>query len=1061
MEADLTQIAALNFNLVNIQYFDFQHMQQQMGRSLIDFLERCRNHGIWARIFMRTELYGGAYSNTADTDLASYIEDAYLPGNDRVFSYELLWEPMAGTQTTGGGYNQGRTTIDPDWRSWVTDQYGSIASAEQIWGYPPPLDASGQLTNPTDQEIANDGEWRIMVAAYRRFLEDYFGRNIGLIARTIRQLDPDTLLSYRNWTTMTDVHNFNTGYDIGTAAAHLDFFSPERYQPVLGWPDDRTYGLVVAYSRYRTGGKPVHWTEYGYNIAADSGSQAALDAQSAVCDTMMRQVVDDGSNGGAVWWWAGGVMVTDGSDFGIVDPAGNPRECAQVLSQWNTTLAATPPDNAPTSNPLTLTVDRDADSRGSYGLFLNWQDSYVQARNAGDFVVLADQGTGTTTATMPMIQTGNVPYTGAGPLKFANAEFGGVQIVCPNLNVTVENGASVAIPVGAACQFTPTLVNTGEASWLPASASAGGVILHTSLGDVPLSLSVPSLQRTAMGPLAVTMGQAAINLTGRLRIASSADFGEVLNLTLTPDTGTCVITTTAAPAITAPAQGATGTIQFNSDAACSWVASSTGPWVTVTPTYGSGSGTVTYTVPPNTGPARQTTIIVANHPFTVTEAASPAPVPVAAPTLSAAALNFGGQNVGAMSSGQTVTLTNSSTAALNLSGVSIGGVNGADFAQTNTCGASVAAGTSCPIVVTFIPSAAGMRTAALFVAGNIGGTSPTVSLSGIGQATGAAPAIQSIVDAWGYTAGIAPGLWVTITGTSLAGPPQSWNLAGVQQLPTTLGGVTVQFNGAPAALFYVSATQINALVPASVSPGPVQVVVQWNGLHSNPFVITATATQPAVYAPPSANGSTFFVTAALEGTATLVGNAATDSRVIRAAYPGDILDLYMIGLGATIDPSKFVTDQVFQGAFPVSAPVTATVGGENAPVVFAGLTSPGLYLVRVSIPADLAAGQQPLQVTAGAAHTRSSLVLTVATPPPSLIQSDKGIRIRKGEVYRLQFWARTNGADTVRVEIGGFTAAIALDPVWRQYTLYFEATDPSALLDFDLGGVLLDRVTLQ
>ena len=68
-----------------------------------------------------------------------------------------------------------------------------------------------------------------------------------------------------------------------------------------------------------------------------------------------------------------------------------------------------------------VTVDRDTDARGSYGLFLNNQDRYVQARQAGQSVTLTDQGTGTDTSTMPMIQVGNVPYVGSGPLKFANA----------------------------------------------------------------------------------------------------------------------------------------------------------------------------------------------------------------------------------------------------------------------------------------------------------------------------------------------------------------------------------------------------------------------------------------------------------------------------------------------------------------------------------------------------------------------------------------------------------------------------------------------------------------
>ena len=91
-----------------------------------------------------------------------------------------------------------------------------------------------------------------------------------------------------------------------------------------------------------------------------------------------------------------------------------------------------------------------------------------------------------------------------------------------------------------------------------------------------------------------------------------------------------------------------------------------------------------------------------------------------------------------------------------------------------------------------------------------------------------------------------------------------------------------------------------------------------NGVISSPFTITAQAAQPAVYAPPNADASTFFVTAALAGTATLVGNSATDPRVVRPVYPGDTLDLYMIGVGSTLDPSKFITDRVFSGAFPVS-----------------------------------------------------------------------------------------------------------------------------------------------
>ena len=289
---------------------------------------------------------------------------------------------------------------------------------------------------------------------------------------------------------------------------------------------------------------------------------------------------------------------------------------------------------------------------------------------------------------------------------------------------------------------------------------------------------------------------------------------------------------------------------------------------------------------------------------------------------------------------------------------------------------STAAATGTTVVsVGFDANAAGARTTSIEIAGQ------TVPLTQ--AATGhVRPVVQAIVDPWDYGPGLAPGEWVTIIGTGLAvGPPRTWNLNGTQTLPTTLGEVIVTFNGAPAALLYISPTQINALIPATTTPGSVQVVVQANGVSSNPFVITATATQPAIYAVPNSDGSAFFVTAALAGTATLVGNSAVDPRVLRAAQPGDLLDLYMVGLGATTDPSKFLTDQLFAGAYPVSAMVTATIGGESASVSFAGLTSPGLYLLRVTIPQDLSPGAQVIQVMAGGLKTSSLLKLLLAPAP--------------------------------------------------------------------------------
>jgi Abnormal spindle-like microcephaly-assoc'd, ASPM-SPD-2-Hydin len=101
-------------------------------------------------------------------------------------------------------------------------------------------------------------------------------------------------------------------------------------------------------------------------------------------------------------------------------------------------------------------------------------------------------------------------------------------------------------------------------------------------------------------------------------------------------------------------------------------------------------------------------------------------------SLSPTSLNFGDQGVGTTSSAQTVTLTNHGKGTLSISGARITGRNSGDFAQTNTCGSSVAAGSSCTFSVTFTPSATGSRTATLNIGDNGDGSPQMVALSGTG-----------------------------------------------------------------------------------------------------------------------------------------------------------------------------------------------------------------------------------------------------------------------------------------------------------------------------------------
>ncbi|HEV2494479.1 MAG TPA: choice-of-anchor D domain-containing protein [Terriglobia bacterium] len=104
--------------------------------------------------------------------------------------------------------------------------------------------------------------------------------------------------------------------------------------------------------------------------------------------------------------------------------------------------------------------------------------------------------------------------------------------------------------------------------------------------------------------------------------------------------------------------------------------------------------------------------------------------PAPSASLSPGSLSFATQALKTTSAAQSVTLTNSGSAGLNVTGISTSG----DFAQTDNCGASLGAGANCAIKVTFTPTQSGARTGTLSVNDNATGSPQTVSLTGTGQA---------------------------------------------------------------------------------------------------------------------------------------------------------------------------------------------------------------------------------------------------------------------------------------------------------------------------------------
>lgn len=195
-----------------------------------------------------------------------------------------------------------------------------------------------------------------------------------------------------------------------------------------------------------------------------------------------------------------------------------------------------------------------------------------------------------------------------------------------------------------------------------------------------------------------------------------------------------------------------------------------------------------------------------------------------------------------------------------------------------------------------------------------------------------------------------------------------------------MGGVQVLINDRPAYISYVSANQINGIVPEGVAPGTATVIVVNNGIRSDPIPAQAAAVAPAFFTFSTRTGK---YAAALSAANEILAppfsiDIYTNSR---AAAPGEVIVIYGSGLGLNTDPP------VPPGALPPRAailrdPVTVRIGNEIATVQFAGMPSglAGLFQLNVVVPPTLPNGDHSITVTLGGQTSPAGVAIPVERP---------------------------------------------------------------------------------
>jgi uncharacterized repeat protein (TIGR01451 family) len=311
------------------------------------------------------------------------------------------------------------------------------------------------------------------------------------------------------------------------------------------------------------------------------------------------------------------------------------------------------------------------------------------------------------------ISVTNLNITDNYPSGFVNASVVNASNSCPTGTVLANPGvpghswSGISVPAGGSCVVSVDVTSSTPGTYnnqIPVGSMTSSTGGNTSVIQATLTVTAAPAPAVSLNVSSLSFGAVTVGTTSATQDILITNSG---NATLVIGTGSVSggefvrAATPRCDGVTlAPAASCTEKVAF----APTTVGPQTGTW--------------------------SVTSNAAGSPHSVSLSGEGVAAPTPAVTLNPTSLTFASQAVGTTSPPQSVTLTNSGTATLNVSSIQVTG----DFAQTNNCGSTVGAGASCTLSVTFTPLIAGGRTGSLKVFSDASGSPHAVSLSGTGTA---------------------------------------------------------------------------------------------------------------------------------------------------------------------------------------------------------------------------------------------------------------------------------------------------------------------------------------
>ena len=381
--------------------------------------------------------------------------------------------------------------------------------------------------------------------------------------------------------------------------------------------------------------------------------------------------------------------------------------------------------------------------------------------------------------------------------------------------------------------------------------------------------------------------------------------------------------------------------------------------------YYSTTGTFTPTGSMNTGRFRHTATLRTNGTVLVAGGANATPALASAELyelviVSPANLSFSGQIVGTTSAPQAVIFANNQSTALSITTIAFSSTNASDFAETDNCIGSVAAGASCSINVTFTPGAAGSRTGSLNISNNLSGSPVPVPLAGTGIA------VTRIVSL------SASSLTFTNQMVGLTSPAQGITLNNTGNSTLTLSGLA--FNGTNATEFAETDNCGGSVAAGASCTINVTFSPTATGTRTGTLDITDNATSPPSpqtvaltgTAVPSAPVVSLSSTTVIFATQSL-GTSSTPQAVTLQNTGAATLNIQTIGLAG---PNS--------GDFAIASGSTCTSGATVAPKA-------SCVIQLTFTPAGLGTRSATVGITDNAGDSPQTISLSGTTTPTPLV----------------------------------------------------------------------------